>query len=637
MKSRLPRLMQNRFSVFLHDLLIIPIAWLAAYWLRFNLDGIPPEHLRQALVALPVVLAVQSGFFWYFGLYRGVWRFASVPDLVRIVQAVLAGVAVSAVAIFFINRLQGVPRSVFVLDAILLVMLLGGPRLIYRWLKDRRFYGQEAKSVLIVGAGQAGEMLARDLFRDPLHAYRPVAFVDDDAAKRGKEIHGVRVVAGCDAIPGLARELAADLIMIATPSASSRQMQRIVGLCEQATTHFRILPRMQDLVTGQVGVKDLREVQLDDLLGREAVKLDWPSITRGTQGKTILVTGGGGSIGSELCRQIARLKPAHLVVFELSEFNLYSIELELRRAYPDLKLTAALGDVCDAVAVDRLLGAHRPEVIFHAAAFKHVPMLEQQVRAAVRNNVLGTRTLAAAADRYGCATFVMISTDKAVNPANIMGMTKRVAEIYCQNLSARSKTHYITVRFGNVLGSAGSVIPLFQKQIAAGGPVTVTHPEITRYFMTIPEAAQLILQAGSMGKGGEIFVLDMGEPVKITYLAEQLIRLSGKRPGEDIEIVYTGLRPGEKLYEELFHESEQLAGTSHPKILLSNSRSVDFDDLERTFVELAAGCEAGDSGRLYGLLCGLVPEHQSRRPEESAAAGDRGAVVVPLKGPGRGL
>jgi FlaA1/EpsC-like NDP-sugar epimerase len=635
MTSRLPRFLQNRFTVFLHDLLVIPVAWLAAFWLRFNLDGIPPEFLRAALLMLPVVLLVQGGMFWYFGLYRGVWRFASVPDLVRIVQGVLAGVAVSAIVIFLLTRLQNVPRSAFVLDAILLVLLLGGPRFVYRWLKDRRLYGHGVKNVLIVGAGKAGEMLVRDLLRDPLHTYRPVAFVDDEAAKRGKDIHGVPVAGDCDGIPRLVEALRVDLILIATPAASSRQMQRIVGLCEQTHTHFRILPRMQDLVTGQVSLKDLREVQLDDLLGREAIELDWRAITGGVQGRTILVTGGGGSIGSELCRQIARLGPAHLIVFELSEFNLYSIELELRRSFPTLMLTAVLGDVADAVAVDELVRRHRPEMIFHAAAYKHVPMLEHQVRAAVRNNVLGTRTLAAAADRHGCQTFVMISTDKAVNPANIMGMSKRAAEIYCQNLSAGSQTHFITVRFGNVLGSAGSVIPLFQKQIAAGGPVTVTHAEITRYFMTIPEAAQLILQAGSMGKGGEIFVLDMGEPVKIAYLAEQLILLSGRKPGEDIEIVYTGLRPGEKLYEELFHPSETLTGTSHPKILLSSSRRADFGQLERVFDQLAAACEGHDTRRLYQLLCELVPEHQSQPEPESEAGAGRTGVVVPLKGPSR--
>jgi FlaA1/EpsC-like NDP-sugar epimerase len=624
---------QSRFTVFLHDLLMIPLAWLGSYWLRFNLDGIPAEFWQQALRMLPLVLVVQGSLFWYFGLYRGVWRFASMPDLVRILKATLTGVAVAAVAIFLITRLQWVPRSVFVLDAILLVLLLGAPRFVYRWIKDRRLYGQEVKNVLIVGAGQAGEMLVRDLLRDPLHAYRPVAFVDDASAKQGKDVHGVRVAGTCDVIPELASELDAKLIVIALPSANSRQMQRVVELCEATGLPFRVLPHMKDLVTGQVSLKELREVKIDDLLGRESVSLDWAAITRGVQGKTILVTGGGGSIGSELCRQVARLKPAHLVIFEQSEFNLYSVELELRRTFPNLKLTALLGDICDPVAVEQMLRANRPTVILHAAAYKHVPMLEHQLRAAAKNNVLGTRTLASFAERYGCATFVMISTDKAVNPANIMGMTKRVAEIYCQNLSSRSSTHFITVRFGNVLGSAGSVIPLFQKQIAQGGPVTVTHPEITRYFMTIPEAAQLILQAGTMGKGGEIFVLDMGEPVKIAYLAEQLIRLSGKKPGEDIEIVYTGLRPGEKLYEELFHESEKLAGTTHPKILLANSRSMDFAQLEHVLDRLAATCEKNDVRQIYGFLTELVPEHQSRLAHDAAIGSNQASVVVPIKKP----
>lgn len=627
----LVRRMPNRYIVFAHDLLMVPVAWLGAYWLRFNLDGIPEEFLTSALQWLPWVLVVQGGMFWYFGLYRGVWRFASMPDLLRIVKATLAGVAITAAAIFFMNRLQGVPRSVFVLEAILLVLLLGSPRFVYRWIKDRRLYGGGVKNVLIVGAGRAGEMLVRDLLRDPNPVYRPVGFIDDDPAKRGKDIHGVRVAGTCDDIAAAADACAAEQLLIALPSASSRQMQRIVEKCEASGRPFRALPRLQDLVTGQIGIKDLREVKIEDLLGREAVSLDWASITRGVRGKTVLVTGGGGSIGSELCRQIARLQPAHLLIFEQSEFNLYSIELELRRTFPQLHLTALLGDITDAVAVERLLDSQHPEMIFHAAAYKHVPLLEHQVRSAVRNNVLGTRTLAELAVRHGCATFVMISTDKAVNPANIMGMTKRVAEIYCQNQSARSTTHFITVRFGNVLGSAGSVIPLFQKQIAAGGPVTVTHPEITRFFMTIPEAAQLILQAGAMGQGGEIYVLDMGEPVRIAYLAEQLILLSGKKPAEDIEIVYTGLRPGEKLYEELFHESEKLAGTRHPKILLSTSRITDFAELERSLDRLADACADPDPNVIYRLLCDLVPEHQSQPPVVHAEPAGSGAVIYPWK------
>jgi len=635
MPLRAPRYLQNRFLVFLHDLLQIPVAWLGAYWLRFNLESIPTFYWQQALSTLPLVIAIQGGMFWYFSLYRGVWRFASMPDLLRILKAVFLGIIVSATAIFFLNRLEGVPRSVFALQAILLVLLLGGPRFLYRWIKDRHLYSRGAQNVLIVGAGQAGEMLVRDLLRGSRHIYRPVGFVDDDRNKQGKEIHGVRVLGNCDGIPEMTEKFQVQLLLLALPSATSRQIQRIVELCEKTAVPLRILPRMQDLVTGQVGLKDLRDVKIDDLLGRESVQLDWPAITRENRGKTILVSGGGGSIGSELCRQVARLDPNHLIIAESSEFNLYTIDQELRNLHPGLRLTASLTDITDPSAVEELLGTYRPDVVLHAAAYKHVPMLEHQVRAAVRNNVLGTRTLASAAGRHGCKTFVMISTDKAVNPANIMGMSKRVAEIYCQNLNTKYSTHYITVRFGNVLGSAGSVIPLFQKQIAAGGPVTVTHPEITRYFMTIPEASQLILQAGSMGKGGEIYVLDMGEPVKISYLAEQLIRLSGKRPGDDIEIVYSGLRPGEKLYEELFHESEQLAGTSHAKILLANSRRLDPGYVERILDQMSVACDQNDTNQLYRYLCELVPEHQTRNYNTAVPAPRSTAEIVELKKPDR--
>ncbi len=567
----------------------------------------------------------------------GIWRFASIPDLVRILKAVIAGVVVAATVSFILTRLQNVPRSVFILDGILLALLLGGPRFIYRWSKDRhiyrraqdnRRYAQDKKNALIVGGGEAGEMLARDLLRDFSSAYQPVAFVDDDPGKVGKEIHGLPVAGSCNEIPEIASRLGVELILIALPSATSRQLRRIVEICETTGLTFRTLPYMQDLVSGRASLKDLRDVRIEDLLGRESVKLDWSSITQSTQRKTILVTGGGGSIGSELCRQIANLNPARLIMLERSEFNLYTIELELQQHFPNLPVVAILGDICDVVTVEHVLRTYKPTSVFHAAAYKHVPMLEGQARAAVANNVLGTRTLASLADRYGCESFVMVSTDKAVNPANIMGASKRVAEIYCQNLNVRSKTRFITVRFGNVLGSSGSVIPLFQQQIARGGPVTVTHPEITRYFMTIPEACQLILQASVIGQGGEIFVLDMGEPVKIAYLAEQLIRLSGKKPGEDVEIVYTGLRPGEKLYEELFHDAEKLAETSHPKIMLAHCRQVDRDVLEQALDGMQAACGENDDATLRNLLVKLVPEQ--------AVAGnvvkmDKAAVIYPWK------
>jgi FlaA1/EpsC-like NDP-sugar epimerase len=364
-------------------------------------------------------------------------------------------------------------------------------------------------------------------------------------------------------------------------------------------------------------------------LGRESISLDWKAITKGVAGKAVMVTGGGGSIGSELCRQIARLSPATLIVFEHSELNLYQVELELRKKFPNMPLVPVLGDVCDGIAVERVFQDHKPQVVFHAAAYKHVPMLEGQVRAAVENNVFGTRTVAAAAVEHGSRCFVLISTDKAVNPANVMGMSKRVAEIDCQIRGSGSKTRFVTVRFGNVLGSAGSVIPLFQSQISSGGPVTVTHREIKRYFMTIPEACQLILQAAALGKGGEIFVLDMGEPVKISDLAEQLIRLSGKKPGEDIEIVYTGLRPGEKLYEELFHDQEKFSATKHPKILLSESRHVDAKAFEQAMIEFRKACDSADEIKIRDVLVGLVPEHVRGNEAE---VNDGAAVIYPWKG-----
>ncbi len=610
--------------VALQDLGMIPLAWLGAYWLRFNLGAIPSEMVATMQQALWVLVPVQGACFWYFGLYRGMWRFASMPDLLRILKAVAAGVVISFALIFLWTRLHDIPRTVPLFYIILLVGLLSGPRFFYRWLKDFHLPLRVGQRVLVVGAGRAGEMLVRDLLRDPGHAYLPVGFVDDEPGKEGREIHGIRVLGRCDRIPRLVKSLSVEAVILAIPSADSKQIRRLVELAEEAGVPVRTLPRIEDLMTGKVGVNELREVSIEDLLGREPVSLDWNAIRAGLSGKRVIVTGAGGSIGSELCRQLARLEPTELILLENSEFNLYAIELELVRDYPKLQLYAWLCDVRDSSAVERAFERHRPEVVFHAAAYKHVPMLENQAREAVRNNVLGTQVVAEAADRHGCSEFVLISTDKAVNPANVMGTTKRVAEIFCQNLDARSNTRFITVRFGNVLGSAGSVVPLFRKQIERGGPVTVTHPEIERYFMTIPEACQLIMQASVMGKGGEIFVLDMGEPVKIRYLAEQMIRLTGREPGEDIEIVYTGLRPGEKLYEELFHEQESLTGTGHEKILLARYRQVEWTELTNILDEMSEASSRHDDEVLRQLLVRLVPESNLTRSEKSKA----GALVV---------
>lgn len=591
---------RSRFAAFVHDLLAIPVAWFGAFWLRFNMENVPLELFGPAFSSWLAVLVVQGFFFWHFGLYRGIWRFASMPDLVRILKAVMAGTVTTAVVLFLFTRLEGIPRSVPFIYGLLLLGLVGGPRFLYRSIKDRKLYNGEGKKALIVGAGRAGEMLVRDLLRDRNREYEPAAFVDDDPKKRGQEIHGIRVVGSTHDIPVLVSDI--DVILIALPSARSQDMRRIVGICEKTGVQFRTLPKLEDLVTGKASIKALRDVKIDDLLGREPVRLDWEAVRRSSEGRRVLVTGGGGSIGSELCRQIASLEPAQLIILEQSEFNLYTIDLELRRSFPALSLVALLGDVADGPLVEKVMSTHRPDIMFHAAAYKHVPMLEDQARAAIRNNVLATRSVAKLADKYGCKSFVLISTDKAVNPGNVMGATKLIAENYCQSLNEQSKTQFITVRFGNVLGSAGSVIPLFQKQIAEGGPLTVTDPTVTRYFMTIPEAAQLILQASSIGHGGEIFVLDMGEPINIKYLAEQLILLSGKKPGEDIEVVYTGLRPGEKPYEELFHQAEELMETPHPKTLLARSRIVGLSAAEREIDAMSKACDANDETELRRLL-----------------------------------
>jgi FlaA1/EpsC-like NDP-sugar epimerase len=496
------------------------------------------------------------------------------------------------------------------------MFFLGGPRLIYRMWKDHslQVLGTANKNrALILGAGSAGDALIRDMKRGG--DYVPIGLLDDNRTLKGNKIQGIHVYGEIKKLNRYIEQLSPDLLIIAMPSASNQQMQGVVSACESTGLPFRTLPRMNDLVSGKATLKELRDVAIEDLLGRDPVKLDWQSINRELTGKSILVTGGGGSIGSELCRQITALGPNKLIILENSEYNLYRLDLELQKTHPEISVHACLGDVTDAATVEYIFNKYKPAVVFHAAAYKHVPLLENQTREAVSNNIIGTSIVARTADKHNIDTFVLISTDKAVNPTNIMGTSKRVAEIFCQNLNERSNTRFITVRFGNVLGSAGSVVPLFKSQIEKGGPVTVTHPEIKRYFMTIPEACQLILQAGAMGKGGEIFVLDMGDPIKITYLAEQMIRLSGKAPGHDIEIVYTGLRPGEKLFEELFHENEELGKTDHDKILLAKYRQVDWLQLEEAINEFDEACKIYDETGMKQLLDILVPEHKKSENE----------------------
>ncbi|WP_334223852.1 polysaccharide biosynthesis protein [Thiosocius teredinicola] len=598
----------RRAGIVVLDMLVAAIAWLGAYWLRFNFSTIPEPFLNQAFHSLPLLLLMQAAIFAWFGVFRGVWRFTSVPDLVRILKAVFLGATLATVVLFAVYRLEQVPRSVPFFYFLLLLVMLTGTRLAYRWMKEESFVPVAGRRVLIVGAGEAGDLLARDMLRHRDAGYMPVAYVDDRPRRQGREVRGIPVRGGVEEIPRLVHVLRADLILLALPSASTRQMRRAVSFCEQAGVPFKTLPNLEELINGEVSVSGLRAVAIEDILGRDPVSLDWDAIRAGLAGRRVLVTGAGGSIGSELCRQLARLQPSQLILAENSEFNLYRIDSELSRVLPDCKVSACLADVADKARMEQLFVDYKPDVVFHAAAYKHVPLLEHQVREAVRNNVRGTRTVADLAAAHGCFEFVLISTDKAVNPTSVMGTTKRLAEIYCQNLDQHSTTRFITVRFGNVLDSAGSVVPLFREQISSGGPVTVTHEEMERYFMTIPEACQLIMQASVIGQGGEIFVLNMGEPVKIRDLAEQMIRLSGKVPEQDIEIKFIGLRPGEKLYEELFHCDEALKATSHKEILLAQHRTVDWQVLQDGVATMDSACDTLDEGVLLEQLQRFVPE-----------------------------
>lgn len=595
----------RRASAFLHDFICIPIAWIGAYWLRFNMGEIPEQTLSHAFSMLPWIMLFQTIAFWFFGLYRGVWRFASVPDLIRIIKALALGSSMGMLAIFLIERLEYLPRSVMPLYALLLLFFLGGSRFVYRWFKDRTFFAHAlGERALIVGAGSAGESLVRDLLRErDAHRITPIAFVDDLPQKQGRELHGVRVVGNCEAISDVVKRYGIDRILIAVPSATASEMRRITARCESTGKPVRTLPGTKEIVSGAVSVKNLRDVSLEDLLGRDPVNLDWESIGSHINEKVVLVSGGGGSIGSELCRQILRLTPKKLIIVDSSEYNLFCIEQELTTA-----ANYHLLDVCDKTALNKLLQIEKPHIVFHAAAYKHVPLLEPQARAASRNNVMGTYYLAESSVLHGVDKFVLVSTDKAVNPTNVMGATKRVAELVCQYFNDNNRqTKFVTVRFGNVLGSKGSVVETFQRQLERGGPLTVTDPEVMRYFMTIPEASQLILQAMALGEGGEVFVLDMGEPVKIRYMAEQMIRLAGKKV-EDIQIEYIGLRPGEKLFEELFHSREKLAETAHVKILKAHHRLLDRTAFEMQLQKLDASIIACDEAAIKNIIHKMVPE-----------------------------
>jgi len=597
---------------------IIILSFWTAFTVRFDFN-FPPDQLKLFLHLLPVILCIKLVVFLWFDLFRGWWRYVSVGDVIVIAKSNVLASLLSLLFFFMAYRGADMPRSVLILDWVFCFLLMGGVRFITRAIREN-YLPMPCKSriprsrVLVVGAGDAGQAIAREIRLNPALNLELVGFIDDDPHKDKQKFQGFPVLGKLRKISRICQEKAVDEIVIAIPSASGEDLRRIVGRCRDTGVKFRALPGVGQLIDGQVSIQHVKEVGLEDLLGREPARLDLAGIESYLKGKRVLVTGAGGSIGSEICRQVARFEPRKIVLFENAETPLFAIEQELLRDFPKVPIVPIVGDIRFPARVEAIHDEFLPEVVFHAAAYKHVPMMECNPAEAANNNVRGTRVLADVAHRFGVKHFVMISTDKAVNPTNVMGATKRAAELYVQTLARRSSTNFVTVRFGNVLGSNGSVIPIFKEQIARGGPVTVTDPEVTRFFMTIPEASQLVLQAGSMGKGGEIFLLEMGEPVKIVKLAEELIQLSGYRPYEDINIVFTGLRPGEKRYEELLLDGEGVLPTRHEKIMVARATECDEAVLARQFEELYFLARDMDLPGVVAKLQEIVPEYHPSTP-----------------------
>ncbi len=614
-------------TVFIVDAVIIVSSLFLSYALRFNTLDLS-AYTHQILTIIPLMLVLRLGVFMVLGLYRGMWRFIGMRDLLSLVRGVTISSGLAMAALFLLFRLEEYPRSVFIIDWFVVLVLAGGSRFAYRslregWLNPASDQKGATKNVLIVGAGRAGEMLLREILGNSHLHYTPVGFVDDSRKKRNMTIHGYRVLGHSRELPRLVQEYDIAEVFLAIPTASGAAKRRIMLTCKRAGIKSKTLPAVGELLSGQAKVNLLRDFQIEDLLGREPAHLDTASIREYLRDKTVMITGAGGSIGSELCKQVARFSPKQLVLFERSEFNLYQIKMTLRELYPGVQIQPVIGDILNQHRVEQTMAKFMPDVVFHAAAYKHVPLMEMNPLEALRNNVHGTSIVARCAHSYGVRKFVMISTDKAVKPTNIMGVSKRIAELVCQGIGSTSKTQFVTVRFGNVLNSVGSVIPLFKSQIEKGGPITVTHPDIYRYFMTIPESVQLIMQAGAMGKGGELFILDMGEPVKIADLARDMISLSGLEPEKDIKIVYTGLRLGEKLYEELLTAGEEIKSTLHEKIKVVNSESIDWPSLLIKIEMLLESFRTGFSRDVVQKIKEIVPEFQ---PEN----GGPGTQVRPL-------
>jgi len=618
----------NLAIIVILDAVLVCMSWYGAFLLRFNFD-IPIESSGMAFRMMPGIVMVKLIIFYFFHAYQGMWRYTSITDLLNIIKGALLSSLVILSLVLYTHYLRGWPRSVFVIDALFTILFVSGARVCLRLyfemageegLNDKvaRFFTDKSKkrkdsvNLLIVGAGDSAEKIFREIRDNQKLNFHVVGFLDDDYLKQNKMIHGVQVLGRVEDLEELANKVNAQEILIAVPSATAEQMRTIVERCKKTKLPFKTLPGIGELINGKVTLNAIRDVAYRDLLGRETVHLEEDLIGEYIRRKTILVTGAGGSIGSELCRQICRFNPERIVLFEQAESPLYDIDLELKRAFPYIEIIPVLGDIRNLKRLRKTFRWFKPHNVFHAAAYKHVPMLEIQPWEAILNNIGGTRNVVDTALAFGVERFVMVSTDKAVRPTNIMGTTKRVAELLVQgqNCDERVATRFITVRFGNVVGSVGSVVPLFKKQIEQGGPVTITHPEVTRYFMTIPEASQLILQAGAMGKGGETFILEMGTSVKIVDMARDLIRLSGFEPEKDIPIEFIGLRPGEKLYEELITQGEDIVPTGHKKIMVLSSVSCELDQLNKEIDQILDIAKKQDEKKIRTMLKQIVPEYQ---------------------------
>ena len=615
---------RNRYF-FIADVLLMPLAAVISFLLRLDIAGLKFYYPRTILIFAALAAVVKPVIFYLFGLYRRFWRYASTSELVDIALATLAGTAVVTLLMYspvtLIWDFRPLPRSIPFIDLLVSLPLVGGTRFAVRLATDRSFARlwrnnhteserDHLRRVLVMGAGSAGAMIVREMQANPGLGLEPVGLLDDNRAKVGMTIHGVVVQGTREDIPRLYREEKIDEVIIAMPTAPGQAIRDVVTICQQAGVAYKTMPGMYELISGQVSVKQVRDVRIEDLLRREPVHMDGAEAGRYLTDAVVLVTGAGGSIGAELCRQIASYHPRQLLLLGHGENSIYRILLELQDRFSHLDVQPFIADVRDRERLMTVLSHYCPDVIFHTAAHKHVPLMERNVAEAVMNNVFGTRNLLQVAERHDVSQFVFISTDKAVNPVNVMGATKRLSELLVQDVARRTGRAYVAVRFGNVLGSRGSVIPLFQHQIAAGGPVTVTHPDMRRYFMTIPEAVQLVIQAAALGQGDEIFVLDMGEQVRVVDLATELIHLSGLEPGRDIEIVFTGPRPGEKLSEALFAEDEEPRPTRHEKILVAYGNNTwDSQALSHHLQELEVLARGRDAALIRDKLRDIVPEY----------------------------